>query len=76
MLKKIRVRIFVGYFCVKLIFGPNFAYDVITTMLALAIDNSALERAVSNSGAARVPTMIGCRLNFLSNRQNIIHVHT
>ena len=68
------MRIFVGYFRVKLVFGPNFAYDVITTPVK-AIDNSAVEEALPNSGAARVPTMIGRRLNILSNRQNIIHVH-
>lgn len=48
---KIGVGIFVGYFCINLFFGPNFALAVITTA-AIATDNSATEAPVPNSGIA------------------------
>ena len=48
--QKIGVGMFVGYFCVSLIFGPNFALVAITTP-AIAIDNSAAEAVTTHGGA-------------------------
>ena len=49
--QKIGIGIFVGYFCINLLFGPNFALAIITTT-ARATDNSAVEAPVPNSGIA------------------------